>query len=394
MTERSPRLTAVVSQRFLPAYRIEFFDHLNELLEKQGVRLLVLYNWAPGVSRTFRWALRLPAVGFHFSMNGIQDSAILCLSIVGQLARIRPSIAVLEDLGGLPSSLQAAWWCRHNHVPFLIWGLGRIPSRNPSPLRRMLGPAIEFLYSSSSGFICYSSYAAHIYERYHRKTYIALNAASAPPEPREVETLRAAFSAPRRHNGFGIVSIGRLLPQKRLNVLIDAAARIGDTPCEIHIIGDGPERDALVRRALDLKIANRVHFHGEIYDFMRKAEVFAACDVGVLPGRGGLAIQELMRHGLPVISGSADGTEQDIIEDACNGFKRDGVLTVPDLTELLARAIATPRERWLEMRNAALDTVVKKANISAMAHGFADALTDTLRRSAMGPAALIHSSAS
>jgi glycosyltransferase involved in cell wall biosynthesis len=44
------------------------------------------------------------------------------------------------------------------------------------------------------------------------------------------------------------------------------------------------------------------------------------CDVFVLPGLGGLAINDAMMCGKPVICGEADGTEKDLIIDGTTGY--------------------------------------------------------------------------
>ncbi len=59
-------------------------------------------------------------------------------------------------------------------------------------------------------------------------------------------------------------------------------------------------------------------FPGGIHDealapWFRKADLF------VLPGTGGLALQQAMAYGLPVIAGVADGTQADLVRQS-NGW--------------------------------------------------------------------------
>ena len=51
---------------------------------------------------------------------------------------------------------------------------------------------------------------------------------------------------------------------------------------------------------------------------------FAAADLFVLPGTGGLAVQQAMAHALPVLVGEADGTQSNLVRPA-NGW----ILTHP-----------------------------------------------------------------
>jgi len=50
------------------------------------------------------------------------------------------------------------------------------------------------------------------------------------------------------------------------------------------------------------------------------APYFTAADLFVLPGTGGLAVQEAMSYGLPVVMGQGDGTNDDLVRPA-NGWQ-------------------------------------------------------------------------
>ena len=58
----------------------------------------------------------------------------------------------------------------------------------------------------------------------------------------------------------------------------------------------------------------------------------------VLPGTGGLAINEAMAHRLPVISGYADGSADDLVIDGVTGFR---------LREASAEALVDRLREWL-----------------------------------------------
>jgi glycosyltransferase involved in cell wall biosynthesis len=77
------------------------------------------------------------------------------------------------------------------------------------------------------------------------------------------------------------VSVGRLVPIKRLDVLIDAVAlaRAGGVPMRLAVVGDGDMRPELERRAADAGIADAVRFTGFRSDL---PAIAAAADVAVL----------------------------------------------------------------------------------------------------------------
>ena len=60
-------------------------------------------------------------------------------------------------------------------------------------------------------------------------------------------------------------------------------------------------------------------FAGQIVDGV--GPYFDGADLLVLPGTGGLALNEAMAHGLPLVSGYGDGSADDLVQDGVNGFR-------------------------------------------------------------------------
>ena len=115
-----------------------------------------------------------------------------------------------------------------------------------------------------------------------------------------------------------LVSIARLVARKRLDLLLDAVARLTDTT--LTIIGDGPERPQLEGRAETLGLARRVTFTGyvseaEKHHHLATAHLFtlASAHEGF-----GLVYLEAMQHGLPVIA-TRTGGQADFLQDERTG---------------------------------------------------------------------------
>jgi glycosyltransferase involved in cell wall biosynthesis len=113
-----------------------------------------------------------------------------------------------------------------------------------------------------------------------------------------------------------VIFVGRLIPSKRVDDLIMACSRVPDG-VELLIVGDGTQRPALERVASSVFPTTR--FLGERHG-RELGKVLALSDLFVLPGPGGLAVQEAMLYGLPVIVGSGDGTQVDLVHEGQNGY--------------------------------------------------------------------------
>jgi glycosyltransferase involved in cell wall biosynthesis len=162
-----------------------------------------------------------------------------------------------------------------------------------------------------------------------RQKVTVLNNPVSPPPLDDHDELR------RRHGFRGptLVFAGRLVPQKALDVALEALRRNEDVT--LLLAGEGPYRDRLVRRAHELGVADRAHFLGPQ---PRKTafELLRAADAGLLPSRWENfphMVVEALAVGTPVIASDAGGTTE-ILEDGVNGL----VVAKGD-AEALAQAI-------------------------------------------------------
>ena len=140
------------------------------------------------------------------------------------------------------------------------------------------------------------------------------------------------------HPGPRLLFIGRLVPYKGVDVLIDAMASVPGATA--FILGDGPLRGELEARAAASGVAGRVQFLGALPD----AEVVAhlhACDVFVLPSVSrqetfGVAQLEAMACGRPVVS-----TDLETGVPWVNQHEVTGLVVPPGNSERLSDALGT-----------------------------------------------------
>jgi glycosyltransferase involved in cell wall biosynthesis len=117
-----------------------------------------------------------------------------------------------------------------------------------------------------------------------------------------------------------ILSVGRLSSEKRMDVLLDAAARLGPGT-QVAIVGTGPDEARLRARAQRLGLAGTVRFLGfvpgsDLPAIYRLADVFAIVSEAELQS---LATMEAMATGLPVVAVDACALGE-LVRPGRNGF--------------------------------------------------------------------------
>jgi glycosyltransferase involved in cell wall biosynthesis len=141
------------------------------------------------------------------------------------------------------------------------------------------------------------------------------------PAPERVQQVaRELGLAPGRRR---LVYSGRLIPLKRVDMILDAFAAIADQRPEwdLLIIGDGPLSGEL-RARVPSRLAPRVVWAGFIADQDRIQAAYNACDALVLASnweQWSLVVIEAVAEGLAVVSSDVVGVARDVVRDGVNG---------------------------------------------------------------------------
>jgi glycosyltransferase involved in cell wall biosynthesis len=177
-----------------------------------------------------------------------------------------------------------------------------------------------------------------------------------------------------KHNEAGqhtVLYVGRLQQRKRVDSLIGACAALPNTAqTKLIIVGDGPAKEGLQKLACNIFPDTEFTGHkvGEELDTL-----FDQADLFVLPGTGGLAIQQAMAHGLPIIAAQGDGSQDDLVQPD-NGWlikSNDDAA----LQHILAQALADPK-KLRSMGEKSFERVQREFNLENMVESFIKAINE------------------
>ncbi|NLZ40879.1 MAG: glycosyltransferase family 4 protein [Comamonadaceae bacterium] len=259
--------------------------------------------------------------------------------LVAALRRIEPRVIVSTSHSGTLSEWAALRWARRSGVRTVAWQCGY--EYNPGRIKRI---ALARFVPLFDFHLCYHTNARAYAIEHGAREDQTLVMHNTIDESRIVPMERAAARAllEQRHPQFAgrriVLYVGAVLAEKRLEQILDALPLTGRDDLFFVLVGDGPHLASLKARYAmrqDWLAVGRVVDGVGVY--------FDAADVFVLPGTGGLAINEAMAHRLPVISGYADGSADDLVEDGQTGYRlRSGEPAA--LAALIDRALASVQE--------------------------------------------------
>jgi glycosyltransferase involved in cell wall biosynthesis len=144
-------------------------------------------------------------------------------------------------------------------------------------------------------------------------------------------------------DGFDVLFAGRLIEDKRVDVLLEAFDRVAPEDATLGIVGDGPRREPLQERAAALDVSSRITFLGFLDEYEDVLRQMRAADVFASPSTRegfGITYAEAMAAGCTVVAADhPDSAADEVVGDA--GYLVDP--TVEALGRTLERALSGER---------------------------------------------------
>lgn len=356
-------------QRVLTPYRVPVFD----LLAARCAGGLSVLAGDPAPNEALATSDRLEHARLHAARNryALPGSLQVFWQEAAEewLREWQPDALIVEANPRCLSLRRSVRWMRERGRPVLGWGMGA--PRQSVRLAALRRARVSRMVRRFDGMLAYGSRGAREYVEAGApsdRVFVCNNAVARRP----------IGAPPSRPDDPGerptVLYVGRLVPAKRVDTLIEACALLAKSSSpivpELRIVGGGPARAQLERLALARSVDASLPgaLHGDSLD----AE-FARADLFVMPGQGGLAVQEALAHALPVIVGEGDGTQEDLVVSG-NGWH------IPPsdaeaMAEAMRRALSDPVA--LRRKGLASFAIAQEVNVEALVDAMVDALNVT-----------------
>jgi glycosyltransferase involved in cell wall biosynthesis len=313
------------------------------LRSHHAVELRVFYLWEFGVTAqrdprfqiTFKWDVDLLS-GYDYELVPNVSRAPGAESFWGfnnpeiprRLSRWRPTAVLLFGYKWV-THLRVFAWTRWHGVPLLFRGDSHYLGRGVPPLRTRL--PLRLLYAQFAAVLCVGEANRSYFSALGvppRKLFFAPHSVNSaffePADP----THRAAAAALRAELRIPpakrvVLYAGKLVAEKNPRELVEAFLKLRPADAVLVIVGDGPEKNTLLELTREASEGS-IRF----LPFANQSEMparYLVADLLVLPSRGhyetwGLAVNEAMHLGTPVLVSDLVGCQRDLVTDGETGW--------------------------------------------------------------------------
>lgn len=174
-----------------------------------------------------------------------------------------------------------------------------------------------------------------------------------------------------------ILFVGRLQSRKRIDLLIEAFARLQgqiDDEIVLDIVGEGELQSSLRQIAAKHSLSHKVIFHGRIDDPEMLAELYSHAYAYVSPGPVGLGVLHSLAYGVPVIT-LGSGRHGPEFHNLVHGHNAVICKDEPKIEQAIERVCGDPRYS-AELGQNAYRHYVQERPLSRMLDGFREAIEE------------------
>ncbi len=336
-------------------YREKIYNCFYDRFLKDGYDFQVLSNFFQDVN----YELKFKKYELPFSVG----------KYIQKLKELHPQIVILflhlKDKIMLP----VIWYCRLHQIPVIYWNHG-INIKTPD--HKVKNMIFHFVHNQCDALITYTpDMKKYFSEKNYRKLFVAYNTLDFSDIDKEkVPDKEETKKKYQIKEDKVILYISRMMPYKRVDLLMELFADLDD----IAVVIVGPGFSEQHQQMIDQH--SNLYYLGEKYG-SEVHEIYKMGDVFSTPGHIGLAMNEALFWGLPVII--LQGTHAPEVYYMKNGITGYLAENETDLKDYMIQLLRDEK-KLQRMSRACLDVFDQEVSIDNMYQGFIDAVRYCERR--------------
>lgn len=364
----------------LAPYRVTFFTKLVNSTQN-------LYDWKIffGLKQkedgrpAYQGDIEFPYANFTFQKQEIGPWTLYkSITLENNIKEFNPDIIVMLGNSGIISNRNILRWAKKLNKQTILWVCDWDSGKSKHIFRWLKRILTQKYYKKADYFITYSSHCKRFLEDMSipsSKIKIAYNGIETENYLKnnnnilqEGQQLRIRENINQQTKLF--LYVGGLLETKRVLQLIKAFKQLNqnNTNIKLWIVGDGPLKNQVLSA---IHNDPNIKYWGRIID--KVDSYFAAADWFVLPGCGGLALNQAMIWGVPCICSIADGTEEDLIIDDFSGYRFDHN-SENSLIDTMQKVIKISPKDYNFLSINSKNLIIRRSNVDKMVEIFSEVI--------------------
>lgn len=350
----------------LPAYRKAFFTKLSAELLEDNIDMQVFYG--ENVNKLTRQADDCNFKTTKFKTKILDLKLLRLVRMCGlykQIKKENPQAVIFQFNPTNLSEWLVLFYCKCRKIPYGVWGCNYTRSDLAKSLVGIRKRLYDIIYRRSACMIPYGTLFRDYLEKIgvpKEKIVVAQNTIDVESIVEQTGNHKRTFG-----NQLKILYVGALSSQKRVESSIDAVANLINEGLDVtyDIVGGGASMQS-IKEYLSAKnklVQNRIILHGPKYG-KDLQQFFLNSDVFLMPGSGGLGVNEAMAYGLPIISTLGDETIYDLLDG--NGFLLPSMGIVEEQMSAIKAFIKVAKEQKMEMSVLSQRLILERASLKNM----------------------------
>ena len=300
MKQKDGKLTVILIYKVFNHYRRPIFDELSK-----RINFILLHSrndkWVR--SENTEYSIEVPS--FRYGKKPTQ----VWLFVIRELISMKPKVIIHEFTPSLISLHITYLYAKIFGKKFIIYGHGYNQSIRFN--RKSLSFRIRLFYlRHSDAILLYAQKDKLFLKKFvnPKKIFVAQNTL----DTNRLSHIRDKYEMIGKSkikeelgytNQYNIIYIGRLLPDKKPDTLIDIGIMLKKASVDVgfYFIGGGKMKDNLIEKVKLLGLDN-FHFVGEVYDDEVSGKYLYCSDLMIMPGYLGLSVNHSLCFDCPVVS--------------------------------------------------------------------------------------------